>query len=151
MEGKRQLTPLPKPPKYPKHLLMNLKEHARQLQLPHETYSSIKADLFGPSQFFDRPSILDAADESSFDDRMNNYMKEWCTLGMNAKRFAKWIEVRVICFVYQFCTCISHNNCQYCIYRDEYWSTRDTLRIGCWKRLECGKHGSRRRSASIAH
>jgi hypothetical protein len=52
-------------------------DKCRSLGLSDAAQHSIKADIFGPALSADRPAILDAESEETFDERLNRYSIEW--------------------------------------------------------------------------
>jgi hypothetical protein len=76
------------------HLIMNLNEKCRKLGVSSQTSSKVKAELFGPAQYGDRPPVLDAVNEEVFDSRFSQYIKEWLELGSAAVKLSRYVEGR---------------------------------------------------------
>jgi hypothetical protein len=56
---------------------LNFTNRCHSLGIAPAVRSEIKADLFGPSSFGDRPPVLDAETEDVFDERLQKYSAEW--------------------------------------------------------------------------
>ena len=78
------------------HLLMNLRDTASRFGVRNEFFTRMKAELFGPPQFADRPPVLDAADEDTFTTRLQCRATEWCELSASARKLTDWILVRLL-------------------------------------------------------
>jgi hypothetical protein len=76
------------------HLKWSLDRQMELKHIPEPVMRTVRQDIFGPSEYADRPALLDCGDRQEYDRILRLLILKWSNQGSDATLFADWFLKR---------------------------------------------------------